>query len=261
MYHTRTFMDKDKRFRDVLNFRDLGGYKTSDNKTVKYNLIYRSSSLGFMNSEELEVLKDLKINTILDLRSNLETSTYPDPSIGEIKRIEKALVISGDKVAIDFSLKGMRQSGEKGIEQLHKLTAYYNKLPFGNEAIQVLFDELLNENIPLLFHCASGKDRTGLAAILILLALGVSEEDVKENYLLSNEYRKSILEETLKDIDKDKEPELYELMLMFDGVSENIFEIIINTIHNKYDSYNEYFEKEYVLDESKLKKLKDLYTE
>lgn len=250
-----------KKIRDEVNFRDLGGYKTKDGKVVKKGLIYRSGSLNYMNENEIAFLNELHLKRVVDYRSELETNNYPDPVIDGAIRIEKSMVLNEAGEPVDFSPRGMRRTGEAGQEQLQRLKNYYNKLPFKNAAIQTTFEELLKENVPLVFHCASGKDRTGLAAILILLLLGVSEEDAKEDYLLSNKYRKKILEKTLKDIDKASEPELHELMLMFDGVSENTFNIIISTIKNKYETFEEFFLEEYNIDEKKLKQLRNFYTE
>ena len=248
-------------FRRSLNFRDLGNYKTKDNKRTKSGLIYRCSSLKFMNEEELEAFKKMNFKTIIDLRSELEVTTYPDPQIPGAHTLEKSALVSEEGKSIDFSPKGMLKMGKEAEEQLEKLKYYYGRIIFQNHAFDVIFDELLEGNTPLMFHCATGKDRTGLAAIVVLLALNVEIEDVKYDYLLSNEYRKEILEEHLKDIDKDKEPELYELTTMLYGVSENNFDVAMQSVYEKYETREEYLEKEFNLDKDKLQRLRDLYTE
>ncbi len=248
-------------FRRVINFRDLGGYKTKDGRITKKGLVFRSASPGFMSEKEFERFEDMNFHTILDLRSEEEIKVHPYPDMKGTKKLQKSGVVSKSGQSIDFSPNGMRKTGKAGKTQLNKLRGYYKEIVFGNKSFKVMFKELLEGNVPFLFHCATGKDRTGLAAILFLLALGVDERIVRKDYLLSNEYRKKVLENTLKDIDKEKDPELYELMTMFDGVSENIFDIVMDSIYEKYDSLEEFFLKEYGLNKTKLKELRDKYTE
>ena len=247
-------------FRDVLNFRDLGGYRTKDGRIIKEGLVFRCGSPGIMNDEEFNKLKEMNFHTILDLRSEKEIEVHPYPDIENTIKLQKSGVVSKSGESIDFSPSGMRKNGEEGREQLNKLKAYYEEIVFGNNSFKVLFEELLESHTPFLFHCASGKDRTGLAAILFLLALNVDEEVIKQDYLLSNKYRKEVLDKTLKDIDKEKNPEMYELMTMFDGVTENTFNIIMNSIHDKYDSVEDFLLNEYDLDEEKIERLRALYT-
>lgn len=250
-----------KGYRRVINFRDLGGYKTRDGRITKKGLVFRSASPGFMSDKEFERFTNMNFHTILDLRSEAEIKMHPYPAIKGTKKLEKSGVVSKSGQSIDFSPNGMRKTGKAGKTQLNKLRGYYKEIVFGNKSFKIMFKELLEGHVPFLFHCATGKDRTGVAAILFLLALNVDEKIVRKDYLLSNQYRKKVLENTLKDIDKEKDPELYELMTMFDGVSENIFDIVINSIYEKYDSIEEFFLKEYNLNKEKLAILKEKYTE
>ena len=247
------------KFRDFINFRDLGQYKTKDGRDIKKGLIFRSAGLEFYNDEELEELKKLKLKTIFDLRSDKEIEEYPDPEIEGATYISCSGVISKTGEEVDFSPKGMYKTGEEGQAQIERIIRHYQDIPVGNRSFRLIFDELLEENVPLLFHCATGKDRTGVAAILILLALGVDEETVRYDYLISNENRKHILHKELKDIDKEEDPELYELTLIRRGVSERILDIVMETIKEKYSSYDEFFAKEYDLSKEDLERLRKIY--
>ena len=81
--------------------------------------------------------------------------------------------------------EGMNRIGEGGREQLALLKNYYARMPFNNQAFRILFEHIQKGDVPILIHCASGKDRTGVACMLILLALGVDREIVLEDYLFN----------------------------------------------------------------------------
>ncbi|MBR2067128.1 MAG: tyrosine-protein phosphatase [Solobacterium sp.] len=247
-------------FRKRINFRDLGGYPTKDGSTTKYGLVYRSASVGLMDEEEFSILEQMDIKTIIDLRSEAEIQEFPYAEVKGAKKLEKCALVTEEGKSIDFSPNGMRRSGKDGLEQLNKLRNYYQHVCFHNASFQLFFDILLKEEVPVLFHCASGKDRTGLMAMMFLLAMDVDEEYIRKDYLLSNIMRKEILEKTLEGIDPKEEPILYELMLMYDGVSENIFDVTMQSITNKYPTREAFFKEEYGLDETKLKQLRLLYT-
>lgn len=248
-------------FRDRINLRDLGGYRSKDGRVIKKGYFYRSAGLSYMNKSEINEFKQLKIHTILDLRSDKEILAHPDPTIEGTNYIQYSGVITKTQEQIDFSPNGMRQTGEAGLKQLEILTTYYQEIPFENRALQKMFDEILLEHVPLLFHCASGKDRTGIAAMALLMALGVEEQTILEDYLLSNEYRKNMIYRALEGIDQEKDPIMYELVLRMEGVSENTFHTTIDAIYHKYSSFEEYLEKEYQLDEEKIQYLRDTYLE
>ncbi|MBR2824719.1 MAG: tyrosine-protein phosphatase [Solobacterium sp.] len=248
-------------FRNSLNFRDLGGYHTKDGRVVKKGLVYRSASPGFMDEEEFEMLKNMKFHTILDLRSDQEIEKYPYRDMEKTNKIHKSGIITKAGEQIDFSPAGMNKTGKEGQEQLLKIRGYYENIAFENGAYQMMFDELLMDHVPLLIHCAAGKDRTGIAAILFLLVLGVKEEEILKDYLLTNEYRITFIEDALREIDQKEEPELYELMLIYHGVSKNNFNIVLNSIQERYGSYERFFEIEYGLDKEKVELLRDTYLE
>ena len=99
--------------------------------------------------------------------------------------------------------------------------------------------------------------------MLILLFLGVSEEVIMEDYLLSNEYLAEIIEEEmLKEKDKlEKHPEMKELMTMLYGVSENMGLFVLERIHEKYQHLDDFFEQEFNIDKEQRKFLQDYYLE
>ena len=105
--------------------------------------------------------------------------------------------------------------------------------------------------------------RTGVACMLILLALGVDRGIVLEDYLLTNVYRREAIQKKLEE-DKDiilKHPEREELDRMTFGVTEEIGKIVLDAIFNEYGSIEEYFEKEFHINQEELQRLRSIYTE
>ncbi|MBQ6334636.1 MAG: tyrosine-protein phosphatase [Erysipelotrichaceae bacterium] len=254
-------MSIDARFKDALNFRDLGGLKTEDGKAVKPGVFYRGAGLCFFDEKELDCFKQLKIKTIMDLRSASEIEELPDPDIKGAKLIRHSGLIVKGAGDIDWSPKGMARIGGEAFEQLKKIEGYYRLIAFDNTAFKIMMEQIVEDNVPLYFHCATGKDRTGVAAMIILMALGVKKEEIRKDYLLSNTYRQKILEKTLAkvaDIAKEH-PEINELLTLQDGVREKTFDIVISSIKEKYGNDREYLYKEFALDEETLNGLREKY--
>jgi len=135
-------MIKDTRFRDTLNFRQLGGYMTAEGRTVKENVFYRSGAPFRMNESELEALKQLGLYAIMDLRSNEEISQRPDPELPNILMIKHSGAVSEGGEEINFSTEGMNRIGEGGREQLALLKKYYARMPFNNQAFRIMFEHI-----------------------------------------------------------------------------------------------------------------------
>ena len=133
----------------------------------------------------------------------------------------------------------------------------YRQMLTGNKAFKELFRALEAGETPILFHCTSGKDRTGVAAMLILLALGVSRADALADYMLTNVYRREIIERFLA----DKPAAERDLLLPVEGVSEPMGAGAIDEILRRYPSYEAYFADEFGLDAARLKALRDFYLE
>ena len=249
-------------FRKVINFRDIGGYPAFEGRKIRKGMIYRGGGPSRMTVIELEEVRSLGLKTVLDLRSEREALREPDPEIPGAVNVRYSGVIENGK-DIDFSPAGMNRTGEAGWNQLHLLLHYYRRMAYANQAYRIMFDTLLAGEVPLLIHCAAGKDRTGVAVMLCMLALGCDEETILQDYLLSREYRKEILEMDLglnkKEIEAD--PVLEELLTIQDAVSENIGMETLASFRLQYRTYEKFLEAEYGLTAEKLEKLREMYLE
>ena len=244
------------------NLRDLGGYKTQNGKRVKKGYFFRSSRLMDFEQAELEILNSLNIKKIYDLRSKEEVKDAPDPTLKGAEYIHSSAAARADGTEVNFSPAALIAenvySKESNDEFTHKV---YGNLPF-SYAYKRMFEDIVAGNVPILFHCSAGKDRTGIAAILILLALGVDEETAMYDYMLTNEYRKEYIERFRKDFPLTKlDGELAGMLLAYEGVTYTNADYSLKRIKEKYENYDEYFEKEYNLDKDALQRLRDLYTE
>jgi len=254
-------------FRNSLNLRELGGIRVRDGRAVKRGCFYRSGALCSLNSDELRQLEQLGIREVLDLRSDREALEMPDPILAGVRRVRISAMIdlAGDDV--DYSPAVMEENarGEHGSaeEMNHTMNLFYESMLFGNPAWTELFRCLEDGDVPLLFHCTAGKDRTGTAAALILLALGADEETIFADYMQTNEYRAVQIRDFMQEHAEilGMRPDLQEVFLAWEGVRRGSLEASLSAILARYGSYEDYLSGEFALCRDDLERLKDRYLE
>ena len=249
-----------------LNMRDLGGLRAKDGRHVKEGLLFRSAALAFFDEEELEPVKALGIRTILDFRSPKGVKKKPNPVLEGAEYFNKCAAFRN--LLEDLNSPGELASlifdeDQRGNAADVLISSYTASLAFSNESFQFMFDRLLDGKGPLLFHCANGKDRTGVAAMLILLALGVTEESVKEDFLQSNENRKARIDRLMSKYSpvSKRFGSARSILTMIEGVLPESADMLMSEILERYGTYERYMEKEYGFDEEKLGRLRDMYLE
>jgi protein-tyrosine phosphatase len=169
---------------NILNFRDLGGYFTADEKQLRWGKIYRSGHLSNSNLFDQDKLKRLGIKTIIDFRTEEDRKAHP--YFTNITKVNIP-IIPGDIYSIKDKLIAERFSRSETI--IYMQEAYKEMLENDAEQFADMFDVLLDaNNYPVLFTSFLGKDRTGIASALLLYALGVPEYVIEEDYLASNQY-------------------------------------------------------------------------
>lgn len=254
------------RFRRELNFRELGGYRSSDGRHIKDGILFRSGAPGYMNEEERKHFEELGVKVIIDFRSLEESKEVPDPDFPNTTYIHMPAMKNPEGEDIDFSpahiFKLLPKTPTKNIAR-GAIDRFYDLLIFHNSAYKEMFNLLLEEQVPMLFHCTAGKDRTGVAAILIMLALGVSEETIEKDYLLTNKYRSAKIKEVLDHyrLIHHFSKTLKIILTFSQGVLPHGCQYVFDRIKEKYDSYEDYFYHEYGLTKEDLDRLKDLCLE
>jgi len=181
------------------NFRDLGGYATADGRTVRWGLLYRSDNLAHLTDADLDELARLGIKLVCDFRSAPEKAEEPD-------RLPKANPPEVAELAIfdeSFSPSEFRKrllSGDLGDLDLRKALTDANRqfaTRFAPQYAAMLDLVSKPADLPAVVHCTAGKDRTGFAAAVILRTLGVPEETVYQDFLLTNHYTADYIDRTL----------------------------------------------------------------
>ncbi|WP_370680162.1 tyrosine-protein phosphatase [Comamonas sp. GB3 AK4-5] len=172
------------------NFRDLGGYAGADGRTLRWRQLYRSDHLADLSAQDLQALQTLGVVRAVDFRGVDERAAhgYQWPGLDQhVLSIEPTVV----QRALALVQQGHRLTAEETVVLMQDT---YRSFVIDNAGRFVsLFRMLLDSDQPLVFHCTAGKDRTGWAAALILLALGVSREVVEQDYLLTNQlYRRPV---------------------------------------------------------------------
>jgi len=171
-------------FERVVNFRDLGGYRTADGRKVRWRLLFRSGALNNMTATDTERARQLGIRNVLDLRRVDEIRAGVGPLMTPPVR-HHALPLLPEDGSIQLNERfGQRISAER----------YFAYLGFGAKPFIDILELLAQqETYPAVFHCSAGKDRTGVVAALILDILGVDTGTIVEDYALSSRAADSLL--------------------------------------------------------------------
>lgn len=165
------------------NFRDLGGYPGQDGRPLRWRRLFRSDHLAGLSAADQARLAELGLARAFDFRGESERAATPYALPGVVQHslaIEPTVVQRMQELAA----AGRRLSAPVAVGLMQEL--YRALVNDQAHRYAELFEHLLQSDAPLVFHCTAGKDRTGFAAALILLALGVSRELVLQDYLLTN---------------------------------------------------------------------------
>lgn len=181
----------------VPNFRDLGGYTNSDGEAVRFGLVYRSSQLSGIVAADMDAIAALKLKSDYDLRTAEEREKRPDELPRGTNSVWLDVLADSPQAGpaqLEKLLRDPRQAnaalGGGKIEAMFAQSyREFVSLPSAKREFGRLFLALGDRNqLPAVFHCTTGKDRTGWAAAALLTLLGVPKDQVYEDYLRSNDY-------------------------------------------------------------------------
>ena len=253
--------------RKEMNFRDLGGYRTIDDRMIKRGLIFRSAAPGLMNDEEIGELNRLGLRTILDFRGDKQVRKLPDPVLPGAVYIHECAAFRNIGEDLNYSpydlIEMLADEDQHGSTAASAAVASYTAaLAYTNRAYEVMFDTLMAGEVPMLFHCTRGKDRTGVAAMLVMLALGVNETTIIEEYVKTNESFQEAIDRRVREGFLSRISANYRtLMTVMEGVLPESATMFLAEIQERYDNYETFFEKEYRLTPKDLESLRDRYLE
>lgn len=169
------------------NLRDLGGYPAAGGRRVKWGLVYRSDDLYDLSDAGLDAVEPLGIRLVVDFRTRQEALLSPD-RLPSTVRENVNLAIDAGRLMTHYYNETLNARKTRGI----MISVYRALAAEFQPTYRDFFALLANpDNVPLLFHCTAGKDRTGFAAALFLSAVGVDREVILNDYLLSKECLKT----------------------------------------------------------------------
>ncbi|MDR1154317.1 MAG: tyrosine-protein phosphatase [Bacteroidales bacterium] len=226
----------------AVNFRDLGGYATTNYRRIAIQRVYRAGDISKLTDSDMEELKRRKIYTVIDFRGEDEAAAAPDrllPGAGYL------LLPAGSGNATD--LAAFIRGHTSGTDAM---VAFYSDISVFTEKYRPFFRKLLMlpDTSAVVFHCTAGKDRTGIAAALFLYVLDIPMETIMADYMATNLYRKVENEKMIdylvneRGIDRRMATEIMEANPLY-------LEATFGALKRKYGSIDSFLYKEMGMDE------------
>lgn len=265
----------------VQNFRELGGIKIGV-KTVRSGKLFRSGSLDKLDDESKVKFDNLGIDYIFDYRSVDEVTHAPDytgsseyihlPAITAMPGnsfIDKIKASNNGKIPENMHssnpadmaslLKKVKAIPFIGLKIKKDFGKMYERMPFQNPAFAATFEKM-DEGATILIHCQTGKDRTGVAAALILLALGTEEAEVLNNYMLSNIYREKENAEAVRQVfEITRSRRAVNLIKTIMINREACLMKSLSAIKKRYRNIDDFFETEYSVGKERIGLWREYY--
>jgi protein-tyrosine phosphatase len=249
------------------NFRDLGGYRTQDGRTLASHRLIRSASLDYLTDPELTYLSDYGVRHIVDFRSTQEQEASPDRIPGgaeylfdPVFSVDETLTSqSPESLAANFSADP--DDGRKHMKQTYVDLVRQDS---AQQAYRKFFDVLLNHtasaSTSVLFHCTVGKDRTGMGAVYVLSVLGVDAATIRADYLATNNFMQIPKHFMLGKVREgggnlNLEKNLTDLLT----ASESYLDSALHTINTDFGGMQEYLRGPLELDDEQQEELRALY--
>jgi protein-tyrosine phosphatase len=184
-----------------VNFRDLGGYETSDGHRVKWGQVFRSDHLGRLTDRDVLFLQRMGIRMVCDFRTPAEADKLPD----RFPRAERGgtlhLPIQHGEFDPANTFERIKNGDIEWMTEAFMIEGYIKNIDNFAPVWSTFLKTLVQDSRrPLVFHCTGGKDRAGVCAALILLSLGVPEQTVIDDHGLSNLYIAAVLEKIYEQI-------------------------------------------------------------
>ncbi|MBI2965800.1 MAG: tyrosine-protein phosphatase [Chloroflexi bacterium] len=180
--------DRCVRFEAAYNFRDLGGYRCNDGRRLRWRRLYRSGALQWMTQGDAHKAREvLGVRSVIDLRNSEEVQRDGcAPFLQHPVRYFHVPILDGER-------RASQQAQERPDFDMSRL--YLRMLRDGaNDFARAVRMVVAHAHEPIVFHCAAGKDRTGLLAAILLGAFGVSDDDIIDDYALTSRHLDPIIE-------------------------------------------------------------------
>jgi len=229
------------------NFRDIGGYATTDGRMTAWRRIYRSGTMAELNETDHAILNDLGLRVICDFRTTEERTRRPSrlPAAESFEIWARDYDHSGANL-IDV----MRRPGATVASSREQLIKLYHTLAYEQApALRELFLRIAQGPLPLVFHCAAGKDRTGVAAALLLDLLSVPRDTILEDYTLTDRFFERgcrlVREDPIGNRLADVDPQIWQPMMRADPA---YLASMFDTLEKRHGSARDFLREEIGVD-------------
>ncbi|MCB4211555.1 tyrosine-protein phosphatase [Lactiplantibacillus plantarum] len=242
----------------ITNLRSLGGYRNKNQQVIKDGLIYRSGQLDQLTPAQTQYLATtLGITRIVDMRSADERHQFPDATWSHVQY--HVLDVLAQVMTNDASLQSMISSTGAVHDRMVQLYEQLALDPTARQSYCQFIQLLLVPDQPLLFHCFAGKDRTGVGAALFLKILGISDEQIMADYLLTNQARaaanQQILATMASQLSDEQQRAVNQALLVDADYLSHYFEVI----KARYDTFSNYLQTGLGLTSAECQQLRELY--
>lgn len=243
----------------AVNFRDLGGYRTHDDKHTRWGRLFRSGMLAQLTDRDTRYLEALGFRLICDLRLPEEAAQHPDRALANAQGHSHPVVTETNKFRQLFTVLRYR----KRLDQL-MLKGYVSTMIDQNaRTFGAVYNRLADANsLPAVYHCTAGKDRAGMTTAILLLALGVPEDTIAADYSLSNHYYDSFADQVASQMARlaklGIDAEAFHPMLLADP---RTIRSALTYLLDKYGSVERYLHEYAGVDEATLARLRTNFLE
>lgn len=248
-------------FSSLPNTRDLGGMQAKDGRFIRPHRLLRSAALHKINKEDKKRLEnEFNVRLILDLRTDMERLSAPDPVILQAEHIHVPARNAStlDLLSKEVDAKHLVDLLKKADETMKYLYEDLVVSQQGLKAYRQFFQLILaQEEGSVLWHCTQGKDRTGIGAMLILSALGISKDAIYKDYLRTNEYLEAEKDD-LKIRLKNHPEWIKDVDALYDARKEYL-DIAYRSIEDNFGTMDNYLREGLGLDQKMIDTLQDRY--
>ncbi len=250
------------------NFRELGGYATSDGRYLKKHKLLRSAALNELSEHDLGYLDEYGLRYDIDFRSPSERKKQPDRlPVHTAYHFAPVFTIDETKSQADDRAEDNKYMTEENAGFKQMLNAYNDIVLSANakKAYRKFFDLLLandSDNESVIFHCSAGKDRTGMGAVYVLTVLGVDPKVVRNDYLASNYFlqKRRGFKPSSQRMPVAAQNAIYlENMKALSSVSGAYLECALGTMQREYGTLEHYIETELGITKKQKADLEKIY--
>ena len=241
-----------------INFRDQGGYKVKDGRTIKSGLLLRSGALDELTEQDCHYLSNHSVVHILDYRDNNEAKHKPDIlwQNAAYYNIPANPILTDASADLEKFIMGMLNT----VNPMNLMKDLYRSLPFNNLAYYKLVELMQQpENNGIVQHCAVGKDRTGVGSAITLMILGADKETIFEDYLVTevtlSPYRTKLKEKVAAQLNEDG---LKNFNYIF-SAKEEFLKYALDSIEERYKNVDNWLAQEFGLTPEKREQIQEKY--